>query len=73
MSAQDALNAWGRKKYPLWVDRGDFRIDFDYDEGCPTCGGGGIEVRVYCGENYLEDLYGASFGGLLAEILAASA
>ena len=68
MSAQDLINAWGRKKYDT---KPTAKITFELDDkggSCPTCGYTDIKVVVYADHREVGEV-SASIAEMLAEIL----
>lgn len=73
MSAQDLINAWGRKKWPEHAEA-VFRIEtVNLGPGCDTCGyGGGITLEVTANHKTVAEME-ADFATVLNEIIGAAA
>lgn len=62
---QDLINAWGEKKYGK---KGRYGLETGYSQGCPTCEGTTVFLKVECNGREVDRL-DTDFCQLLNEIL----
>jgi len=74
MSAQELINAWGRKKYPAYANAKTFTLEAEKrsDGYCETCWNEYAAVIVYADYKEVAELGSTSIANIINEILAAA-